>query len=159
MADEKNEAKKSKKGLIMVLLALVLGAGLGVGGYFAWQMFNPAPSLTDESGQSPFSGDAATGNMVELESFIVNILDEKGSRYLKASIILDVDNEEVAQEITDRMPQIKDAVLLLVGNKAYNDLADMQGKLQLRVELISRLNEILKTGRVRKIYFTDFVVQ
>jgi flagellar FliL protein len=158
MADDKGEAKKSKKGIVLVLLALLLGAGLGVGGYFAWQMFNPAPPLSGERGGDSF-GETGTGNMVELDSFIVNILDEKGSRYLKAAITLDVDNEDTVQEITDRMPQIKDAILLLVGNKAYTDLADLQGKLQLRVELISRLNEILKTGRVRKIYFTDFVVQ
>lgn len=158
MADDKGEAKKSKKGIVLVLLALLLGAGLGVGGYFAWQMFNPAPPLSGERGGDSF-GETGTGNMVELDSFIVNILDEKGSRYLKAAITLDVDNEDTVQEITDRMPQIKDAILLLVGNKAYTDLADLQGKLQLRVELISRLNEILKTGRVRKVYFTDFVVQ
>ncbi|HKK33476.1 MAG TPA: flagellar basal body-associated FliL family protein [Desulfomicrobiaceae bacterium] len=159
MADEKNEAKKSKKGLVMGLLALLLGAGLGVGGYFAWQVFNSAPSSSEAPGQATFSSEELTGSMVELDSFIVNILDEKGARYLKASITLDVDNEETVQEVIDRMPQIKDAVLLLVGNKSYNDLADLQGKLQLRVELISRLNEILKTGQVRKIYFTDFVVQ
>ena len=159
MADEKSEGKKSKKGLVMVILALVLGAGLGVGGYFAWQMMNPPAQESGDGGGNGGSGELSAGNMVELESFIVNILDEKGSRYLKAAVTLDVDNEETVQEIADRMPQIKDAVLLLVGNKAYNDLADLQGKLQLRVELISRLNEILKTGRVRKIYFTDFVVQ
>lgn len=158
MADDKNEGKKSKKGLLMVLLALILGAGLGVGGYFAWQMMNP-PAQDGASGQSRGAEELPAGNMVELESFIVNILDEKGARYLKAAITLDVDHEETVQEVTERMAQIKDAILLLVGNKTYNDLADLQGKLQLRVELISRLNEILKTGRVRKIYFTDFVVQ
>ncbi len=158
MADDKGEAKKDKKGIIMVLLALILGAGLGVGGYFAWQVFNTDSAVPGKEALEPF-GEAGPANMVELNSFIVNILGEKGPRYLKASITLDVDNEDAVQEISERMPQIKDAILLLVGNKTYSDLADLQGKLQLRVELISRLNEILKAGQVRKIYFTDFVVQ
>ncbi len=62
-------------------------------------------------------------------------------------------------ELNERMPQIKDAVLLLVGNKTFDELRDMQGKIQLRAELINRLNGILVKGKVKRIYFTDFVVQ
>ena len=57
------------------------------------------------------------------------------------------------------MPQIKDAILLLVGNKTYTELNDLQGKIQLRAELINKINSILKQGKVKRIYFTDFVVQ
>jgi flagellar FliL protein len=57
------------------------------------------------------------------------------------------------------MPQIKDAVLLLIGNKTFNELNDLQGKIQLRAELINKINSILPKGKVKRIYFTDFVVQ
>jgi flagellar FliL protein len=57
------------------------------------------------------------------------------------------------------MPQLQDAILLLVGNKTFDELRDLQGKLQLRAELMEKLNKIMQKGQVRKIYFTDFVVQ
>jgi flagellar FliL protein len=57
------------------------------------------------------------------------------------------------------MPQIKDAILLLVGNKTFGELNDLQGKIQLRAELINKVNSILLNGKVKRIYFTDFVVQ
>jgi flagellar FliL protein len=57
------------------------------------------------------------------------------------------------------MPQIRDAILLLIGNKTFAELSDLQGKLQLRAEIIARLNKLLTTGKVKGIYFTEFVVQ
>ena len=62
-------------------------------------------------------------------------------------------------ELNQRMPQIKDAILLLIGNKTFNELNDLQGKIQLRAELINKINSILLKGKVKRIYFTDFVVQ
>jgi flagellar FliL protein len=57
------------------------------------------------------------------------------------------------------MPQIRDAILLLVGNKSFSELNDLQGKLQLRAELINRINGVLVSGKVKRIFFTEFVVQ
>ena len=57
------------------------------------------------------------------------------------------------------MPQIRDAILLLVGNKTFEELQDLQGKKQLKAELLSKINAILQSGQAKSIYFTDFVVQ
>jgi len=97
--------------------------------------------------------------MVDLESFIVNILDQGEVRYLKAAITLEADTPEAATELTQRMPQVKDAILLLIGNKTFAELSDLQGRLQLRAELLNRVNSLLMVGKVKRIYFTDFVVQ
>jgi len=99
------------------------------------------------------------GPMVNIESFIVNILDDQESRYLKAAITLEVANEEVSVELMQRMAQVKDSILLLIGNKTFSELNDLQGKMQLRAELLNKVNSILLKGKVKRIYFTDFVVQ
>ena len=97
--------------------------------------------------------------MVNIDSFIVNILDDQESRYLKAALTLEVTSEEASMELSQRLPQIKDAILLLVGNKTFSELNDLEGKMQLRAELINKVNGILLKGKVKSIYFTDFVVQ
>jgi flagellar protein FliL len=97
--------------------------------------------------------------MVEIEPFIVNILDIEGTRYLKAAITLEVDGNEAIKEANERMPQIRDGILLLVSNKTFGEVSDLQGKLQLRAELINEVNSALRRGKVQKIYFTEFVVQ
>jgi flagellar FliL protein len=97
--------------------------------------------------------------MVDIDDFIINILDKNETRYLKAALTLELDSEETAAEVNERMPQIRDAILLLIGNKTFAELSDLQGKLQLRAEIIARLNKLLTTGKVKGIYFTEFVVQ
>jgi flagellar FliL protein len=148
----------SKKTLIIIIAAVVLL--LIVGGGAAYFMLGSKDRKDPEAEAASLAAQAKqVGPMVNIDTFIVNILDNEESRYLKAAITLEVDAESTAAEINNRMPQIKDAILLMIGNKTFNELRDMQGKLQLRGELINRLNEILTKGKVKRIYFTDFVVQ
>jgi len=99
------------------------------------------------------------GPMVNIDSFVVNISDDQGSHYLKAIITIEVDGEAAAMEVNQRMPQIKDEILHLIGNKTFCELNDLQGKIQLRAELINKINSILLKGKVKRIYFTDWGLQ
>jgi len=149
----------SKKKLIIIIAAVVLLLIIG-GGAAYFLLGNKDKKVDPQTEAASLAAQAKqVGPMVNIDTFIVNILDDQESRYLKAAITLEVDAESTATEINNRLPQIKDAILLLIGNKTYGELRDMQGKLQLRGELIKRLNEILTKGKVKRIYFTDFVVQ
>jgi flagellar FliL protein len=162
-APEQGQTKKSPLLLILVGVLAVLLIGGGITAFLLINRDKPAQTATGPSPATP--PDAAglssdmVGPMVDIEPFIVNILDQEGTRYLKAAITLEVFNEKKGEAVKQRMPQVRDAILLLVGNKTFNELSDLQGKLQLRSELLDRLNEILGKDSVRKIYFTDFVVQ
>ena len=56
-------------------------------------------------------------------------------------------------------PLINDSVLILLSSKTYNELGTVEGKIQLKQELIMRMNQVLGGPMVKKIYFTEFVVQ
>ena len=159
-ADDKKAAGGGKKKLLIIVLIVVvlLLIGGGIGAYFLLSGEDPQFAAEGEANvQEQQVGQV--GPMVSIESFIVNILDDEQSRYLKAAITLEADSEAAVMELNQRMPQIKDAILLLVGNKTFAELSDLQGKLQLRAELLNKINSILVQGKVRRIYFTDFVVQ
>ena len=168
MAEKASQAEgqgssKSKSNLIIfaVLGVLLLGA-IGVAAYMMGKANTPAAepeAQTAAASATPNGTKVLSGLMVEVEPFIVNILDGQGTRYLKAAITLEVDSEAAVQESTDRMPQIRDAVLLLISNKTFGEMSDLQGKLQLRAELMSKINSFFRKGKVQKIYFTEFVVQ
>jgi len=131
---------------------------------------------------------SSVGPMIEIKDFIVNIISEGDRHFVKAAITIElIDNPAPAPEgahvapaaggakgggdgkptmndlatgeAAQRMPQIRDSILLLIGNKTYEELQDLQGKKQLKAELTSKLNSILHYGKVKEIYFTDFVVQ
>lgn len=158
-AESAEAGGSKKKMLIIVIAAVVLLIGVGIG-VFLFMGTEEEEKISPEQEQAELEKQAkAVGPMVPIAAFIVNILDDEESRYLKASITLEVDTPEATMEIAQRMPQIKDAILLLIGNKTFGELQDMQGKIQLRAELINKINGILVNGKVKRIYFTDFVVQ
>jgi len=159
-AENPEEGGGGKKKLIIIIVAVLVLLGAAAGGYFFFMGGEEEEKLSPEEEQAQLEQQAKqVGPMVNLDSFIVNIMDDEESRYLKAAITVEVDTPETSAELIQRMPQIKDAVLLLIGNKTFDELNDLQGKIQLRAELINKINSILPKGKVKRIYFTDFVVQ
>lgn len=161
MADEEKQAEGGGKGKLILIIAgsIVMLLSVGIAAYLlgASSSSSSENSVMEKSAQD--TGNAAIGPMVDINEFIINILDKNETRYLKAAITIELDNEETALEVTERMAQIRDAIILLIGNKTFAELSDLQGKLQLRAEIIARLNKLLTTGKVKGIYFTEFVVQ
>lgn len=167
MADKKAEAaapaKNNKKTIVMAAIGLALVAGSASGGYLLGKGSQPAaPPVPGQTAAAVPGGGgqpATVGPMVNLDSFVINILEEKETRYLKAAVTLELDTLPGADEVKLRMPQIRDSILLLVGNKTFSEVRDLQGKLQLRAEMLDKINSLLQVGKVQQIYFTDFVVQ
>lgn len=158
-AAEQPKGGGSKKMLIIIVAAVVLLIGIGAG-VFMFMGGEEEEKLTPEQEQAELEKQATrVGPMVNFDPFIVNIIDDEQSRYLKAAITMEVNTPETVMELNERMAQVKDSILLLVGNKTFGELQDMQGKIQLRAELLNRINSILVNGKVKRIYFTDFVVQ
>ncbi|WP_413935271.1 flagellar basal body-associated protein FliL [Nitrospira sp. BLG_1] len=102
---------------------------------------------------------AAPGVMFDLDPFIVNLADVPDVRYLKLTVKLEVDSEAVSADLSARVPQVRDAVLVLLSSKDVNAVRTTQGKFQLRDEITQRINGLLPKPGVRSAYFTDFVVQ
>jgi len=180
MADKKVQApeKEEKKGRIKlkltILLLVVLGV-LGAGGFAAWKFYvqprmtqwmQGNATSTDVSGQGETRKaedkggyPAAGGQLVTLEPFVVNLADPMGRRYLKANMDVEVTDGDVAAELNAAMPKIKDALLLLLSSKSFADISSMDKKIELKNEIVDRLNLIIGKAKVRNVYFTEFVVQ
>ncbi len=163
-SSEETEAapKGSLKKLIVIGVAVLL---LGGGGFAGWKFFlAKTPAEGDEAaataGKSSLVDKKAKPKIMhELKSFIVNLQGQRGQRYLKANIVLGIYDKEVQQALVASDPQLRDAILLLLSTKSYEDISTTEGKIQLRNELIARINQLLGGGTVRGLYFTEFVVQ
>jgi len=163
--EEEGGKKKSKKKLIIILLLLlmILG-GAGAAGWFFF-LRGGDEELEEGAAQEEVKKDEdaepvpAIGPTIAIETFIVNIVDRDDNRYLKASLTIEFDTPEAQLEATERMPQLRDTILLLVGSKTFDELRDLQGKLQLRAELMGRINELMTGGKATNVFFTDFVIQ
>jgi len=147
--------------LMSVLIVFMLGLG---GGLF--MMWNKLSELSLQSaanaGINPAHGTNPAdllGPIYSLETFIVNLADKGGNRYLRATIDLELTNPELTAEISKRLPQIRDSILMILPSKRFDDISSVDGKVALRDEILEKLNSILTLGKVTNIYFKEFVVQ
>jgi flagellar FliL protein len=65
----------------------------------------------------------------------------------------------VADELKSRMPQVKDLIISLLSSQSFNEIRSIEGKDALREEIMVRLNALVRSGKVSRVFFTEFVVQ
>jgi flagellar FliL protein len=168
MAEKKKDAAEAPSGSkkkLFIIIGLVVAVLIAGGGTTAFLLLKKEPEkkeAKDPAKQVPvpdLNQQADIGPQVNIEEFIVNIISGDTSHYVKASLTVELTNAEVKGEVEKRMPQVRDAILLLIGNKTFEELQDLQGKKQLKAEITSKINSFLKSGKVKAVYFTNFVVQ
>lgn len=93
-----------------------------------------------------------------LDSFNTN-LDGVPRRLIRLEVALEMLDEEGFEEVVGLGPQARDAVVRIINSKSYADLDSVQGKLHLKSQIASELNDILAQGVVKNVYFSNFVVQ
>jgi flagellar FliL protein len=150
-------AAKSSKAVLGLLLL-----NLGGTGFVAFKLLTAHPAAAGAPG-APHAAAAALageamGPIVALDPFVVN-LDEPGtSRYLKVAIQV-----EVAPKTEDVLAKskelVRDAVLSHLSGLHLKDTLGTEAKDRLRQDLVAKINKLLGPGKVRRMFFQDFVVQ
>ena len=152
----------SKKNIIIIAgVSLIVLAIIGGGFFMLWQKLSALDSLkAGGAAKAPEKSDhAGMGPVFPLESFIVNLSDQGGKRYLRITMGLELGDSKFAEELTKRLPQIRDSILMTLPSRKVEELQTTEGKNLLRTDIISKLNELLGKEIVKKIYFTEFVIQ
>jgi flagellar FliL protein len=122
---------------------------------------------TQSAGENAEQGDQDSSVPVEkllgpifsLDTFIVNLADKGGKRYLRMTIDLELDSEELESEVKKRLPQVRDSILTILPTKRFDDISSAKGKTALRDQMLERINGLMARGKVTNIYFKEFVVQ
>lgn len=158
---EQGESGKKKKIPLWIYLPFaVVFLGVCAGAYFFVMNNNQSGGSSEATRtRNTVQTKQSLGPTIDLQDFVVNILDGEQMHYLKAAITIEATDDKTKEEIQKRNPQIRDAIILLMGNKKYDELRDLQGKLQLRAELMKRINSLLSQGAIENVFFTEFVVQ
>jgi flagellar FliL protein len=157
------ESKGSAKNWIIIGVVILVLTG---GGYVTWDFLSAErflgrdnPQIGEIEYSTAEAKDKKFGIIYKMEPFIVNLLDRDGKRYLKTTIGFEIENRDIKNELTQHTPQLRDAILLLLTSKSFEDISKPEGKLLLKNELIARINQILPGAGVRTLYFTEFIVQ
>jgi flagellar FliL protein len=153
----------SKKNIIIIAaVSLIVLAIIGGGFFMMWQKLSSLDNLRsgEESAKTAEKTEqGGIGPIFSLEPFIVNLSDQGGKRYLRITMGLELGESKFAEEMTKRLPQIRDSILMILPSRKVEELQTTEGKHSLRTEIVSDLNGLLGKEMVKKIYFTEFVIQ
>jgi flagellar FliL protein len=117
------------------------------------------PSAASEISSVRKSDFTNIGQMYPLDQFIVNLFSEDGSRYLKATLNLELSVPELATELDAKKPLIRDIIIKALSAKSYEEISTIAGKESLKDEIVANVNAVLKDGKINNVFFTDFVIQ
>ena len=161
-------AKKSPM-LLIAIVGIVALLALGGGGYWGYtKFFRHGGAEHAEAGhggeKAEAKGEKAEGKggqalMHEWDTFLVNLSDPGGKRYLKVTIKAELDSHEAEAEFAAKNMALRDATLMLLSSKAFEDIAGARGKAALKEAIVSQANKIMQHGQVKNIYFTEFLIQ
>jgi len=167
MAEENKEQEEQQQGggkkkLILLLVVFLLLLGGGGGAAYKFLVLDKQQNKEENKAQKiqeEIRNVENIGIMFEVGTFVVNLADKDADRYLKVTVILEIENEQVKQEVEKRLPQIKDSITTLLFTKTSRELKTAEGVERLKEEILRRVNAILPLGGVKNVYFTDFVIQ
>lgn len=100
-----------------------------------------------------------TAYIFEVEDIIVNPAGTGGTRFLSASVGFELEYEDLMPLFKARQPQIRDALITILGSKNIEQLTDMKQKEIARLQIKRRVEQLLDTDELTAVYFTDFVIQ
>ena len=174
MAEEAAEAQQApqkdggggQKPTLFIILAIVNMIVLGAVGFMVWKGNEERaarPNIDDviqgeakdseiEAEEEPYIGE-----LIPLETFLVNLAGSRGRKLAKINLELEVEGERIEEEIDKRKPQIRDIIIILLSSKTHAQVATKEGKDFLRAEIRDTVNAFLTKGKIKSVYFTEFI--
>jgi flagellar FliL protein len=146
--------KKSNKKLLIIIAGAVVV--LLLSGFVAYKMLGGNKTST-EGATHQKEEKASKAVLVPLDPFVLNLAEQ--GRFLKLTMQFELSDPLYQQMVEDHIPQLKDAIIILLSSKSVESLASPEGKLQLKDELLLRANLTIGKDIFKNLYFTEFVMQ
>lgn len=187
MADEEleldvNESKKKSPLLLIIIVIVILNAG-GIG---AWIFLGGDGGGSDSNSTSENKvvlGPLKYQSMVP--EFVVNFGPGSKVRYLQIDLIISTRQEDALATVNTYRPVLRNDILIVLSNVAFDDLKNRSGKEALQLKLLDTINKVVNTaghaaapddkkkdgehveadknekvkGPIENVYFTSFIMQ
>jgi flagellar FliL protein len=146
----------SKKLIIMAAAGLLVVGGGGAGGYFFF--FKKGAHHEEKVAAAPVK---PPPTFVDLPELMVNLQSTQPGRssYLKAKVVLEVEDAKLAEQVKPLMPRVMDTFQTFLREMRPNDLEGSAGLYRMREELTKRVNIAVAPSRVNAVLFKEIVVQ
>ncbi len=94
-----------------------------------------------------------------VSNLLVNPTGTGGTRYLSASVGIEVKSPAVLEKMRLRDLQVRDLLILVLSSRTVDELTNSQAREQMRREILGRLNQLMGGEQLTAVYFVDYVLQ
>lgn len=114
----------------------------------------------DEDSEGGHGGEPSSGGLVSaINEIVVNPAGTSGSRYLSVSLGFKFSSSKVRSRFDANELMVRDALISILSSKTVTQLTDAKQKEIMRYQIKKRLSQLLKTDKLKAVYYTDFVLQ
>ncbi|MFP4661035.1 MAG: flagellar basal body-associated protein FliL [Halanaerobiales bacterium] len=154
MADENNSGINMKTLIILMIVMIII---TGIFSYLFMSFLAPGNQGSQEVA-APEEETEEVGPTYTLGEFVVNLSGSRGYQYIKANIVVEVDEKAVIEELDRRNPQIRDLIISTLREQQIEDI-EAPGASVIKSQIMNRVNGVLNSGNLINVWFTQLVVQ
>jgi flagellar FliL protein len=158
------DKKQSSNKPVMILLIITIAIVVLMLSFFVFMYINgdknKAQSAPAAAANTVNVRAAADEKTVDLDEFVINLSDTDKRAYakIKVSIAFDSKEKKLEKEITAKIPQIRQIINLTIMNKKSEEINNAQNLSKIVSELITKINDIMTTGRITNVYIRDILI-
>jgi len=178
--EESAPQEKKSSNMLMIIIIVVLMLIIIIGAVVAILLMSgddeeaaaaPAPQAKERTVSTRPTSRAPTavledtrplseiGILYPLDTFTVNLKSDSGRRYLKATLSLELEGEELSLELDAKTPVLRDRIIRILSSKTLEEISSKKGKQKVSQQIMDTLNAMITDGQIKGIYFTEFVIQ
>jgi len=175
--EEEQQPKEKKSNMLMIIIIVVLiliiliGATVGIllmGGDDEAEISSAPPAKEKSVSKSKRSSSSNyddsrqlsdIGILYPLDTFTVNLKSDAGRRYLKVTMSLELEGEELSLELDAKSAVLRDRIIRILTSKTLEEISSKKGKQKVSTQIMDTLNAMISDGTIKGIYFTEFVIQ
>ncbi|MDR3600707.1 MAG: flagellar basal body-associated FliL family protein [Desulfosporosinus sp.] len=137
-----------------LILAVLMGALLGVGGTMGVQKFI-LPASPQSAQAADLNQAKQDGPLVDIGEFTVNL---QGGAFLKTTLTVEGTDAKAEAVLKAKSPFLKDKANMVLASKSLVDVQTPAAREKLRVELVKNLNEVAD-NKIANVLFLSMVYQ
>lgn len=125
----------------------------------------PAGTAAEEAAPPPAAGEggkeaaAQPAPMVKVDNVTVRLRNLEVDRYARATFELETLPTANIAKIQNNQPKLRDAILTLLADRAYEDLAGSAGMSKLKADIMVKAVQIFGERQVAGVYVSEFILQ
>ncbi|MBD7936717.1 MULTISPECIES: flagellar basal body-associated protein FliL [Cytobacillus] len=136
----------NKKWLIVGILALLL--------VISGSLFYFTDVIAKDANES--SIDDILERTVSIDEITTNLASDD---YIRISFTIQVESKKAKEELEKRDFQVKNLMIQELSEMQADDLRGKEGQLLLQKSLTEKINDLMETGKIEKIYITESILQ